>query len=141
MGSKPYLPPPAYRSKWMSQIKGTNNLSTEILLLTLLRRHRITGWRRHLPITGRPDFLFVKKRVALFIDGDFWHGNPLVYKTPKTNSEFWDNKIRTNRARDRRVARALRKDGYKVIRIWESMLKKYPTRCLDRIKRTLKANQ
>ena len=71
---------------------------------------------------GKPDFVFPKHRLAVFIDGDFWHGNPMKYHCPKTNSYYWRAKIKRNRERDREVGRVLRKLGWKVLRFWESSL-------------------
>lgn len=87
--------------------------------MRLLRAKRITGWRRHLPLTGRPDFAFPSKRVAVFVDGCFWHGCPKHFKAPVSRAEFWREKIESNRRRDRAVSRMLRSSGWAVVRIWE----------------------
>ncbi len=125
------------RSEVMSLIRGTGNKGTEHALLILLRNARLTGWRRHLPLPGRPDFAFPKHKVAVFVDGCFWHGCPKCYTRPETNRAFWDKKREDNMARDRRVARQLRQRGWKVIRIWEHVLKKSPQTCLARVRRAL----
>ena len=117
----------------MAKVRGRGNASTELVLVSLFRANRVVGWRRHAKLPGRPDFIFRALRLAIFVDGDFWHGNPARYKTPKTNPSFWDLKIETNRARDRRVDRSLRAAGYRVVRIWESALKKNRERCLKRV--------
>lgn len=122
------------RSEVMSLIRGKGNKETENALLALLRQNKITGWRRHLPLPGKPDFAFQKQKVAVFVDGCFWHGCPKCYTRPKTNSAFWDRKRETNMARDRRVNRQLRRQGWKVIRIWQHFLKKSPAACLNRIR-------
>jgi len=70
----------------------------------------------------KADFIFPKLRVALFVDGCFWHGCPKHATQPKTNAKFWRDKIATNKARDRRVNSALRKRGWTVLRIWEHEL-------------------
>jgi DNA mismatch endonuclease (patch repair protein) len=75
----------------MSLIRGKGNKQTEQALLALLKRDKITGWRRHLPLPGKPDFAFTKQKVAVFVDGCFWHGCPKCYTRPKTNRKFWDN--------------------------------------------------
>jgi DNA mismatch endonuclease (patch repair protein) len=79
------------RSDVMSLIRGKGNKETENALLALLRQNKITGWRRHLPLSGKPDFAFPKQRVAVFVDGCFWHGCPKCYTRPKSNLKFWDN--------------------------------------------------
>lgn len=79
--------------------------------------------RRHPEgIIGKPDFGNKARRIALFIDGCFWHGCPRHYKAPKTNKKYWIPKIEANRKRDRKVTRLLRKSGWRVIRAWECEL-------------------
>jgi DNA mismatch endonuclease, patch repair protein len=124
------------RSNVMSQIRGKGNKSTEIKLLNLFRVHGVTGWRRHQPITGKPDFVFRKERLTVFVDGCFWHGCPTCYIKPKQNAEFWENKIGGNIRRDRKVGRQLRADGWSVCRVWECKLKK-PDVVMRRIQRML----
>ena len=124
----------------MSLIRGKGNKETEQALLSLLKRNKISGWRRHLPLPGKPDFAFPKQKVAVFVDGCFWHGCPKCYTRPKTNRKFWDKKRAENMARDHRVTRQLRRQGWKVIRIWQHSLTKYPDACLARIYRLLGAD-
>lgn len=128
---------PGRRSYLMSRIRGHGNELTELRLLALFRQSRIAGWRRHLPLPGKPDFAFPKQKVAVFVDGCFWHGCPKCYTRPKTNRKFWDKKRTDNMARDRRVNRQLRSQGWKVIRIWQHSLQKSPPTCLKRIHRAL----
>ena len=85
-------------------------------------------------------FAFPKQKVAVFVDGCFWHGCPKCYTRPKTNRPFWDRKLEDNMARDKRVNRQLRRQGWKVIRIWQHALKKSPKACLDRIHRALSSH-
>ena len=127
------------RSQVMSHIRSRGNLRTEQALLSLLKLDKITGWRRHLPLPGKPDFAFPKQKVAVFVDGCFWHGCPKCYTRPKTNRAFWDRKREENMARDKRVNRQLRHEGWKVIRIWQHSLQKSPTTCLTRIRRALES--
>ena len=70
-------------------------------------------------VLARTDFGFPKQRVAVFVDECFWHGCPRCYTRPKTNRAFWDRKCTENMARDKRVNRQLRQQGWKVIRIWQ----------------------
>jgi DNA mismatch endonuclease, patch repair protein len=92
--------------------------------MILFRELGITGWRRHYPIAGRPDFAFPKKRVAVFVDGCFWHSCPKHGTSPKGNAEFWALKLKTNKDRDLRVGRMLKVKGWKVMRIWEHELRR-----------------
>lgn len=113
---------PEKRSLVMSAIRGRGNQSTEVRLAQLFRLNRITGWRRDLALPGRPDFAFRRERVAVFVDGCFWHGCPRHFKRPKSSRKFWDEKIARNKARDAKVGRELRRLGWKVLRIWEHAL-------------------
>jgi DNA mismatch endonuclease (patch repair protein) len=103
----------------MSRIRGRGNKDIELVLAKLFRIHKITGWRRHQKVFGKPDFIFAGLRFALFVDGCFWHGCPKHCKMPAGNRVFWKGKFAANKARDRRVNRELRKLGWKVLRIWE----------------------
>src|SRR5712692_5194427 len=112
----------AKRSEIMSRVRGRGNKATELALVALLRRHRITGWRRHAHLFGSPDFVFAKSRVAVFVDGCFWHGCPKHATYPMSNQEFWMAKLARNRARDRLVLGTLKKRGWRVVRIWQHEL-------------------
>jgi DNA mismatch endonuclease (patch repair protein) len=103
----------------MSRIRSRGNRDTELALIDLMRRHGITGWRRNQPVFGRPDFVFRTQRVAVFVDGCFWHGCPKHANLPVNNRAFWQKKLETNHARDRNVTRTLRAAGWRVVRIWE----------------------
>ena len=107
------------RSRLMARIRSKGNKATELRFIRLLRLKQISGWRRHLNLPGKPDFVFEQNMLAVFIDGCFWHGCPKCYAEPKTNVMFWRNKIARNRARDRMATRTLRKLGWQVIRIWQ----------------------
>jgi DNA mismatch endonuclease Vsr len=72
---------------------------------------------------GKPDFVFAQRKLAVFLDGDFWHGNPKTHRIPKSNVEYWTKKIRANKRRDRLVNRTLKLQGWRVFRAWESDLK------------------
>jgi DNA mismatch endonuclease (patch repair protein) len=107
------------RSEVMSRIRGRGNLSTEMRMIALMREHGIKGWRRNRRLPGRPDFVFPAEKIAVFVDGCFWHGCPVHYREPASSSGFWRTKVSTNRRRDRRVNRKLRANGWRVIRVWE----------------------
>ena len=126
------------RSAVMSLIRSRGNAATELRLIALMRAHRITGWRRGSALPGRPDFVFLKLKLAVFVDGCFWHGCPIHGTQPKSNAAFWRKKISANRTRDRLVTRTLRAQGWRVLRIWEHELKrKNERRLLSRINRAL----
>ena len=107
------------RSWIMAQVKSSGARSTEQRFVAVLRASRITGWRRSYQLPGKPDFVFPKARVAVFVDGCFWHGHPTRCRMPATNREYWERKIQGNVQRDRKVTRTLREKGWKVLRIWE----------------------
>jgi len=112
----------AQRSALMAKVRSRGNRSTEQRLIRLMRAARITGWRRNFPLPGHPDFVFAAGRVAVFVDGCFWHGCPRHGRQPKANAAFWRKKIARNRERDREVSRDLRRRGWNVLRIWEHAL-------------------
>ncbi len=114
---------PEQRSHNMASIRSSRNRTTEERLLALLRGARISGWRRHLPLPGKPDFAFRAQRVAIFVDGCFWHGCPRCYRMPEDNRKYWRTKVLGNRMRDRRANKKLRADGWTVLRFWEHRLK------------------
>lgn len=111
------------RSRIMSRIRSQRNRSTELRLIRIMRRNRIIGWRRGSPLLGKPDFVFKRERVVVFVDGDFWHGNPQRFCIPKSNRRYWRTKILGNKLRDRQISRALRAQGWAVLRLWESQLR------------------
>lgn len=131
----------AKRSAVMSLIRGSGNRDTEIRLISLLREAQITGWRRKAPLFGKPDFVFPRQRVVVFVDGCFWHRHPgcrFCY-TPKSRTEFWLPKFERNMVRDRLVTRTLHKAGWRVVRIWECQLtRKKAVRAVSRIERALR---
>ena len=121
------------RSEVMSRIRGSGNKDTELALIKLLRIHNIRGWRRNQRLFGKPDFVFYKAKVAIFVDGCFWHGCPKHSTQPKTNREFWMRKLTNNKRRDKLVNGELRKLGWRVVRIWEHSLKTRDKFCMQRI--------
>ena len=134
------------RSAVMSAIRSHGNAATELRLIALFRAHRITGWRRGVTLRGpaprgsirpfrvKPDFVFSSRKLAVFVDGCFWHGCPLHGTSPKTNAAFWRKKISANRTRDRLVTRTLRTHGWRVLRLWEHALhRKHEPRLLARL--------
>jgi len=110
------------RSDVMSRIRGSGNKDTELALIRIFRENHIVGWRRHQPIFGKPDFVFPKLRIAVFVDGCFWHGCSQHATKPKNNADFWERKLSANKARDLLVNRRLRSNGWRVLRIWEHEL-------------------
>ena len=116
---------PFVRSRIMSAIRGKNNLSTELRLRMAFVRNEVKGWKLHAKeLPGNPDFYFKKEKVAVFVDGCYWHGCSKCGHIPKTRARFWEAKIKRNQERDRKKRMELRKIGISSIRIWEHELKK-----------------
>lgn len=134
---------PSKRSQVMGGIRGRGNQSTELAMVALLRDAGISGWRRHVKlrprlsgvdaelatkrnagrILTRPDFIFRPAKVALFVDGCFWHACSLHSTAPAQNAEFWAAKLAGNVRRDLAQTRALEAAGWRVVRIWEHELR------------------
>jgi DNA mismatch endonuclease (patch repair protein) len=155
----------AKRSEVMARIRGRGNKDTELALARLLRAQGISGWRRQVEVRGekvegrtkagrtshltprpfrvRPDFVFRQARLAVFVDGCFWHGCPRHATQPKHNAAFWRKKLAGNKRRDALVTRTLRKAGWRVVRLWECALQqavreeRRQTRLLRPIQRAL----
>lgn len=143
----------AKRSEVMARIRSRGNRGTELALVEAFRAQGITGWRRHReirspkpegrrakgegrPFRVRPDFVFPKLRIAVFVDGCFWHGCPEHATKPRNNAAFWRKKLAGNRERDRRVNCELRRLGWRVLRLWEHELtKKREARLKARLRR------
>ncbi len=81
-------------------------------------------YRVNTNIVGKPDFVFSRQKIAVFVDGCFWHGCPQHYKAPSTRSEFWKEKLNANRKRDIKVTQELSEAGWLVLRFWEHDLRK-----------------
>lgn len=124
------------RSEIMSRVKGRGNRATELRLIEIMRAHKIKGWRRRVKLFGSPDFVFRTERLAVFVDGCFWHGCPLHGQVPKSNRVFWQEKLARNQERDKRVSLHLQALGWKTLRIWQHDLSR-PANVANRITRML----
>jgi DNA mismatch endonuclease, patch repair protein len=107
-------------SNTMSAIRGKNNKTTELRLRMALIKYSISGWKlNNKDLPGKPDFYFSKDKLAVFVDGCFWHGCPYCGHIPKTRSAFWGAKITKNKERDKKVRKKLKGMGIVTIRFWE----------------------
>lgn len=111
------------RSEVMRAVKSKGNKSTELKLIRLFKENEITGWRRGYPVKGHPDFVFLDKKIAVFVDGCLWHGHSCRH-WPRSNEEFWNKKIMGNMRHDLEVTAIFEARGWTVIRIWECELQK-----------------
>jgi DNA mismatch endonuclease, patch repair protein len=116
---------PEGRSRTMSRIR-SKNTKAEVVLRKSLRGLGLRGYRIHYNVTGRPDIVFTSVKLAVFIDGDFWHGYLWKKRGSVPIKQYWKEKISGNMARDKRVNSELKKQGWKVIRIWEHEVTKKP---------------
>lgn len=112
------------RSEIMQKVRSKNNKSTELKLIKLFNEHEITGWRRNYKVKGHPDFVFLKEKVAIFVDGCFWHGHDCRNTRPKDNAEYWRKKRERNIKHDKEITQLFENRGWRVLRIWECELKK-----------------
>jgi DNA mismatch endonuclease (patch repair protein) len=127
------------RSQIMAAIRSRGNKATELVLISIFRVNGITGWRRNLKLPGKPDFVFRRDRLVVFVDGCFWHGCKRHCRLPQNNRRYWQNKITRNASRDRKTIHCLQKIGWRVLRVWEHSLKT-PASVAQRIKSVLSAD-
>lgn len=125
------------RSYNMSQIR-SRDTKPEIILRKLLFGDGYRGFRVKSDLPGKPDIVYTKYRVAIFVDGCFWHKCPQCFQKPATNAEFWEKKITGNVKRDEKINEQLNKDNWNVVRIWEHEIKNEPEKCIQKIIKTLK---
>ena len=108
---------PEQRRRCMSRVKNKNT-ELELHLRKALWAEGIR-YRLQTDLPGKPDFLFVRPKLVVFVDGCFWHGCPTHGQLPKTNMDFWANKIKKNIERDLHVNALLEERGWRVIRCWQ----------------------
>jgi len=126
---------PEKRSWIMSRIRSKNtkiDLKMKKFLSSLNYRYEM-----YPKVFGNPDFLVEDERIAIFCDGDFWHGYKYDEKK-KPAKKFWKDKIQGNMRRDRRITRQLRRSGWSVLRFWEHDIEKNPEKCIRRVKAKIK---
>lgn len=127
------------RSNIMRKVRSKGNQSTELRLIELFRAAGIKGWRRNYHVKGKPDFVFLKQRVAVFADGCFWHGHDCRNTRPATNEDYWRAKRERNMRHDADVTKTFEARGWRVIRVWECELqKKNETATLERLKKYIR---
>lgn len=130
---------PEARSRVMRAVR-KENTEPEILLRRALWAAGVRGWRVHRKsLPGSPDISFGRIRLAVFVDGSFWHGHPSAYRPGR--SAFWDRKIASNIQRDRRVDRDLRSLGWRPLHVWDLDVERRPAMVVRRIIRLLSARR
>jgi DNA mismatch endonuclease (patch repair protein) len=119
----------------MAAIRSKGNKSTEQALRYRMVRAGIRGWHMlDASILGKPDFVFKAAELLVFVDGCYWHGCPKCYRAPGSNQEFWSEKVARNIRRDRFVVKQLKKDGWRILRVWEHEMKKCPDAVVAKIR-------
>ncbi len=114
------------------------NTRPELALRAALRQAGATGYRLHRKdIPGRPDVCFIRWKVAVFVDGVFWHGHPDHWNPETAASDYWRTKIARNIERDRAADSALREMGWSVVRVWDQDVKADLNGCLDQVRAAL----
>ena len=106
------------RSKTMAAIH-SKDTKPEVLLRKALWKMEVRGYRKYPKIPGKPDLLFPRQKLIVFMDGCFWHGCPHHLRIPKGNPDYWPSKIKRNMERDQEINQALEHMGFRVLRIWE----------------------
>jgi DNA mismatch endonuclease (patch repair protein) len=127
---------PAQRKLNMSRIRGKNT-GPEAKIRKMLIAEGIRGYRLHFRLPGKPDIVFTKKKIAIFIDGCFWHKCPVCFQEPETRKEFWMKKIQSNVDRDKKVNKQLEDDRWTVLRFWEHDVRKNPDTIVKKISETI----
>ena len=112
------------RSEIMRKVKSKKNKSTELRLIEVFKENGITGWRRNYAVKGHPDFVFPKQKIAVFVDGCFWHGHDCRNTRPADHQDYWQKKRERNIKHDQEVTAMFEARGWTVLRIWECELKK-----------------
>ncbi len=123
---------PAQRKKNMQNIR-SKGTKPELILMSELKKLKIYFATHAKNIIGKPDIVFRRKKIAVFVDSDFWHGHRSRFVMPKTNKDYWAKKIANNKRRDQEVNKTLKCSEWRVIRLWEYDIKKYPQKCVNRI--------
>lgn len=125
------------RSYCISQIHGENT-QPELLLREAISKAGIRGYRLHYRLPGKPDIVFPKRKIAIFIDGCFWHKCPKCFPMLSTTKRYWVRKISNNVKRDKTVSKQLRDKGWKVVRLWEHDVRKKLNKCSYKLLKQLK---
>lgn len=117
----------------MSRIR-SKNTSLEVNFRKLLWKNGLRGYRIHYSLPGKPDIVFVSKRIAIFLDGDFWHGYNWKKLGKIPPKKYWQGKIQKNIDRAKKYNRQLKKEGWIVLRFWEHEILNKPDYCIKKIK-------
>lgn len=123
----------------MSQIK-SRNTKTELKLRKCARKNGFKNYKTKSRLPGKPDLYFPSQKIAVFIDGCFWHKCPKCFIKPKSNLDYWQKKIKNNMKRDKEINHALKKIGVRVLRFWEHEINKNTEQCFLKLRRVYEKN-
>lgn len=112
---------PDERRLRMQAVKSKNS-KAELIVFRYLRRNKIYFQKHYSRASGSPDVALPRKKKAIFIDGDFWHGRSIAKVMERGIDDYWTKKIQANMARDIKQMQLLGEDGWTVLRVWESNL-------------------
>ncbi len=124
---------PMQRKYNMSRIKSSNTL-IELKFRKYIWKNGLRGYRLKSKILGKPDIYFPKQKLAIFIDGCFWHKCPIDFIRPISKNDYWDKKIANNISRDRKITKKLKREGVKVIRFWEHEIENNLEKCYSKLR-------
>ena len=128
------------RSQIMQAIR-SKDTKIELFLRKELWKKGYKYRKHHKKLIGKPDIVFAKKKVAVFVDSCFWHGCPYHCRMPKSNRAYWNAKIKRNKKRDKEVSAWYKKNKWTVLRFWEHNLRNNPQSCLKKITKTIRAKR
>jgi len=118
----------------------SKDTAPEKRIMRELKRRKVYFAKNVKSIIGKPDIVFRHKKTVVFIDSDFWHVHPRRFIMPQSNKRYWNEKIRSNKKRDKEVNEKLKKEGWKVIRIWEYDVKRNTDKCVNKILKIITQN-
>lgn len=124
------------RSEIMSHIKGQNT-AVELKVFSYLRKNKIYFQKHYSKAPGKPDIALPRKKIAIFIDGDFWHGRNFAKIEARLPNTYWKEKIKRNMERDEANGRLLKKEGWKTLRVWQTDIEKHREESLLKIRNFL----
>ncbi|MFA6371074.1 MAG: very short patch repair endonuclease [Methanothrix sp.] len=124
----------------MSRIR-SKETGPEIILRRTLWSIGVRGYRKYPDLPGKPDLIFKKAKLIIFVDGCFWHGCPIHFKRPKKNIKYWDKKIDGNKKRSKEIDKLLKDLGYHVLRIWEHDIRSNPMSAALMVREYLKKSE
>lgn len=125
------------RSYNMSQIK-SKDTRPELYLRKVLLINKIRNFKTNYNLPGKPDLVFTKNKLAVFIDGCFWHKCPKCFVRPVTRSKFWEEKIKNNVRRDKQINKVILSLGWQILRFWEHEINRNPGKVVKKIAKKLK---